>query len=234
VLFGTATSTFTVNSDTQITVVSPAGSGTVHVTVITPKGTSATSSADQFTYQGAAPIPPIPTVANILPASGPVAGGTTVTITGTDFTGATKVQFGATAASFTVNTDKQITAVSPAHTAGWVDVTVTTPGGTSKISNADRFTYLSPPVADAGADQTVKATSTVTLDGSRSKDPGGQPLTYKWTQTAGPSVTLSSSTAVKPTFTAPDVETPTSLTFQLVVNNGTTNSSPDTVTITVQ
>jgi len=141
VLFGTATSTFTVNSDTQITVVSPAGTGMVHVTVITRKGTSATSSADQFTYQGTLPPPPIPAIASISPTSGLTTGGTTVTITGAGFIEVSKVLFGATAANFTVNTDKQITAVSPAHTAGWVDVTVTTPGGTS---NAARFNYYVP------------------------------------------------------------------------------------------
>ena len=87
------------------------------------------------------------------------------------------------------------------------------------------------PVANAGANQTVEVNSTVQLDGSGSSAPNGNPLTYQWTQTSGPSVTLSSNTAVKPTFTAP--ASATSLTFQLVVNNGQVNSSPATVTITV-
>ncbi len=88
-----------------------------------------------------------------------------------------------------------------------------------------------PPVANAGSAQAVSVSSTVLLDGSGSSDPNNNPLTYKWTQTAGTTVTLSSSTAVKPTFTAPN--SPTTLTFQLVVNNGQTSSSPATVTITV-
>jgi hypothetical protein len=51
VLFGSTASHFTVNSDVKITAVSPAGSGTVHVTVITPVGTTAASNADQFQYR---------------------------------------------------------------------------------------------------------------------------------------------------------------------------------------
>ena len=75
------------------------------------------------------------------PTSGPAAGGTLVTITGTGFTGATAVDFGTTAAtSVTVVNDTTITADSPAGT-GTVDVTVTTPAGTSATSAADQFTY---------------------------------------------------------------------------------------------
>jgi hypothetical protein len=75
--------------------------------------------------------------------------------------------------------------------------------------------------------------ATVTLDGTGSSDPAGATLTYAWTQTAGPAVTLSSSTAAQPTFTAPSVATTTALTFSLVVQNATTASAPSTVTVTV-
>ncbi len=114
-----------------------------------------------------------------------------------------------------------ITSVSaPTQNVGLSEIQVY--GGTGGTSQ--------PPVANAGSAQTVSVSSTVLLDGSGSSDPNNSPLTYQWTQTAGPTVTLSSSTAVQPKFTAP--ASPTTLTFQLVVNNGQANSSPVTVTIT--
>ena len=83
-----------------------------------------------------------PTVASVNPNTGPTSGGTSITITGTNFSGATAVRFGSNAAaSFTVNSATQITATSPAGI-GTVDVTVTTAGGTSATSTADQFTYV--------------------------------------------------------------------------------------------
>ena len=138
--FGTTAATnVTVVSNTEITADSPAGTGVVDVTVTTPGGKSATSSADHFTYIAA------PAVTGLSPSSGPAAGGTLVTITGTGFTGATAVDFGTTAATnFTVVSSTEITADSPAGT-GVVDVTVTTPGGKSATSAADQFTYIAAP-----------------------------------------------------------------------------------------
>ena len=93
-----------------------------------------------------------------------------------------------------------------------------------------------PPVASAGPDQAVSSGAAVTLDGSGSHDPDGQAIAYAWTQTAGPAVALSSSTAAGPTFTAPTVSSgspPVTLVFSLVVTDATASSSPDTVTVTV-
>jgi hypothetical protein len=87
---------------------------------------------------------PPPTVTKVEPNSGPSGGGTTVTITGTDFTGASEVKFGSSkASSFAVNSASSITAVSPAALAGAiVNLTVTNQWGTSAISlGPDTFRY---------------------------------------------------------------------------------------------
>jgi alpha-tubulin suppressor-like RCC1 family protein len=88
---------------------------------------------------------PIPTVTAISPKLGSHAGGTTVTVTGSNLSGASSVKFGANAASsFTVESATSLTAVAPAGT-GVVDVTVSTEAGTSPALAADRFTYQNPP-----------------------------------------------------------------------------------------
>ena len=139
VQFGTTPATDPdVVNDTSITVDSPAGTGTVDVTVTTPGGTSATVARRSIHLlrrrsRASARRPVRP------------GGGTLVTITGTGFTGATAVDFGAAAATnVTVVDATTITADSPAGT-GTVDVTVTTPGGTSATSPADQFTYVAAP-----------------------------------------------------------------------------------------
>ena len=104
-------------------------------------------------------------------------------------------------------------------------------GGSISSAFSATFTAVVP-VADAGPDQNVTVTNVVQLDGSGSSDPGGAPLTYAWTLTQKPPgsiATLNNPTAVNPTFTA---DVPGAYTAQLIVNNGTTNSAPDTVSIT--
>ena len=86
------------------------------------------------------------------------------------------------------------------------------------------------PLADAGADQSVYTNTTVTLSAAGSSDQDANALTYQWTQIEGTKVTLSSSTAASPTFTAPS--SATTLQFVVVVSDGTT-SHADTVSITV-
>ncbi|NVN92197.1 MAG: 5'-nucleotidase C-terminal domain-containing protein [Desulfuromonadales bacterium] len=84
----------------------------------------------------------LPTVTRISPSIGSAAGGTTVTISGTGFDGATGVKFGSSVATFFLNTPTRITTTSPAGSAGTtVHITVMTPVGTSATSAADQFTY---------------------------------------------------------------------------------------------
>jgi hypothetical protein len=132
---GTPASSFTVVDASTITAV--VGSGTTGTVSVTTPCSSAIS-ASLFTWLAA------PTVTSISPTSGPAAGGTSVTINGTNLSGTTAVKFGDIAATgVTVISDIQITAISPAGT-GIVDVTVTTAGGISATSSVDKFTYKVP------------------------------------------------------------------------------------------
>ncbi len=88
-----------------------------------------------------------------------------------------------------------------------------------------------PPVASAGADQTVRFGDTVTLDGSASYDPDNDDVTYLWNETSGTGTKLSDTTVQSPTFTAPD--SVAAITFELTISDGEF-SSTDTVTITVK
>ncbi|MFD6023921.1 IPT/TIG domain-containing protein [Streptomyces griseoluteus] len=138
---GVPATSFTVNSATQITAVTPAGApGAAAVTVTTPAGTSAASPDAYFFYAA----PPVLNTAD--PGQGPVSGGTVVTLTGSSLLNASAVRFGATnATSFTVVSSTQITATAPPGT-GSTQITVTTPGGPS---NPVPYVYIAAPVLTA-------------------------------------------------------------------------------------
>jgi hypothetical protein len=91
-----------------------------------------------------AQLGPAPTIKKLSPKKGPAGGETPVTITGTGFTGATRVKFGSNEAHFTVNSPTSITVTSPAGTPGAAEVSVTTRNGGSGASSKDRFTYKKP------------------------------------------------------------------------------------------
>ncbi len=151
---------YTVNSPTSITAVSPAGDGTVAVTVTTPRGTSPSGgTGDEFSYG--------PVVSRIEPDHGPRTGGATVTITGAGLAEASAVTFGATSASsFTVVSPTSVTAVSPPGT-GTVEVTVSTPEGTSPTGVEDRFSYDLP------------APSITEISPANGNEAGGTPITVR-------------------------------------------------------
>ena len=128
VKFGSTTAAFTITNSTTISATAPAGAGTVDITVTGPGGTSGTTAADQIHLRRSAARSDSH---GHQPDLGHHGGGTTVTITGTGFTGATGVKFGSTTAAFTITNSTTISATAPAGT-GTVDITVTGPAGTER------------------------------------------------------------------------------------------------------
>lgn len=86
------------------------------------------------------------------------------------------------------------------------------------------------PTAEAGVDKDVQFGTRVNLDGRSSSDPDGNPLSYSWAQVSGPQATLYNAQSAQPYFDATLTGT---LMFELIVNDGKVNSTPDTVTIRV-
>lgn len=131
---------------------------------------------------------------------------------------------------------------SPSHTyaaGGTYTATLTVTDDVGRTGTVSKtVTVTAPanaaPTANAGPDQAgVEPWSTVTLPGSGT-DPNGTIASYRWTQTAGPAVTLSSATAQNPTFTAPAAATDQALVFSLTVtDNGGATSPADTVSVAV-
>ncbi|MGH6760857.1 MAG: IPT/TIG domain-containing protein [Phyllobacterium sp.] len=154
---GTAATGITIVNDTTISATTPAhAAGAVAVAVVTPGGNA--SLPNGFTYAA-----PVPTIASVAPATGSTVGGTSVTITGTGFTGATAMTFGGTpATSFTVNNDTSITATTPAHAAGAVAIAVTTPGGNASLPSG--FTYAAPIPTVASHTHELQAGTSATVD----------------------------------------------------------------------
>ena len=138
VAFGSASAEYMPMSDTEVYAIPPShAAGVVDVAVTTPDGTSSAVSADQYTY--VAPVPPA--VTGISPGNGPMSGGTEVDLFGSGFTNATGVDFGTSYAMYSVLSDNEMAAWSPMNAGGAVDITVSTPNGTSPTSAADVFIY---------------------------------------------------------------------------------------------
>lgn len=142
VSFGGAAASFLVADDTNIIVLDlpPHSAGLVNVIVTTPAGVSAATVDNEFTYIGT------PTIDSVSPSAGSTGGGTTVILTGTNLERVTDIDFGTSAATFFANSDTQITATSPAGSAGVVNITARSVGGTSATGAGNQFTYVTPPL----------------------------------------------------------------------------------------
>ncbi|PYU95571.1 MAG: hypothetical protein DMG25_03875 [Acidobacteria bacterium] len=157
VAFNGTAAAFTVVSDTRITTTVPAGATSGAISVTNAAGTGASSSA--FTV-----VPP-PVISSLAPASGPV--GTPVTLTGSNFTGATAVAFNGAAASFTVVSDSRIdTTVPSGATTGTISVTTAAGTGTSTSSFTVTTAGSAPPAIASFAPTSGAVGTAVTLTGS--------------------------------------------------------------------
>ncbi len=163
---GVAATAVSYNAGLQVVdATSPASAvrGAVDVTVTTANGTSAGDGFDRFDYVG-------PEVTTLVPPAGAPSGGVSIRIGGGGFSGATAVHFGtASAERFSVVSDSEITALSPAGRNGTVvDVTVTTSLGTSPKFARDHFKFTYDPVVAvvAPASGTVRGGTAVTLTGA--------------------------------------------------------------------
>lgn len=158
----TPAASFVVNGPNSITAVTPpTGAGTVDVTVTTAGGSSAIVAADRFTLVAA------PIVTQVSPTSGPIAGGTTVTLSGQHLSAVSAVFLGDQQVGFTSISDAEITLVTPAgESPDSLEIYVSSLGGQSPTSGATQFTYLAPgPMASSSPAAAAPGTS-ITVSGS--------------------------------------------------------------------
>jgi IPT/TIG domain len=130
--------TASLRSNNTIEATSPAGTGTVPITVQTPDGTSASGPNNQFTYVTS------PVIQNMSPRSGATIGGNRVTISGSDFLAVSSVDFGSQPGTgLDVVSSTVLTVITPANPVGPVAVTLLgSPDGTSPTPDpADVYTY---------------------------------------------------------------------------------------------
>lgn len=222
---GNPATSFEVVSDTEITAVTPAHAlGPVHVRVTNPRGASAATTADLFTYVAA------PTVASIDPTSGTAVGGTTITITGTGFTGATAVTFdGAPGLSLTVVDDSTITVNTPTSDAlGEVPVVVITPGGASTDDITYEYTNAAPTCEATATPSSGVAILTVAFNGTAADADDGLPDTVLWDFGDGATSDVAAPTH---SYTTPGVYTAT---FTVTDRFGATASTSIEITVSAR
>ncbi len=161
--FGGAAATSVVASPTKITANTPAhAQGSVSVVVTNPDGQSVTLTGG-FAFKAPAPI-----ITAVSPSSGPISGGTAVTVTGQNFVAGATLTFGGAAATSVVASPTKITANTPAHAQGSVNVVVTNPDGQSvTLSGGFKFGAPAPILTGVSPNRGRTAGGTsVTLTGS--------------------------------------------------------------------
>jgi hypothetical protein len=178
---GTASGDATVEDDQEISVTPPAGTvGTVAVSVTAPEGTTPVARGANLTYDSVPQVDSLyyePPGGGTTTNTGSLAGGETVYISGSGFTGATAVYFGTVlATNVTVSWDEYLSATAPAATnAGPMDVTVVGPGGTSAVNPNDVWFY-EPSGTISGGTDTSSGASVSSLSQQSGPSAGGETI----------------------------------------------------------
>jgi hypothetical protein len=219
VKFNGTSATFTADSDTQITATVPTGATSGTLSVTGPGGTG--TSGSSFIVA--------PAISSFTPTSGPV--GTSVTITGANFTGASSVTFNGTSATFTFDSATQITATVPTGaTTGPIAVTTTAGTGTSAsnftvtVGPAPTITSFSPDNGGVGTAVTINGTN---FGGATSVGFGGASTTQFTVANNSKKITVNvpSGAATGPITVTTPGGTATSATNFTIVNQAPTISS---------
>jgi hypothetical protein len=222
VIFRCAPGTVTPPDPGTVALIDPAGSFDTTTIATQPVNTAPTANAgaDQTVASGAAVS--LDGTGSTDPENDALTyawtqtGGPAVTLTGAN---TATPSFTAPAGPATLTFDLQVCDPEPLCDTDTVVVNVSGAGNTA-------------PTADAGADQTVASGAAVSLDGTGSTDPENDTLTYAWTQTGGPAVTLTGANTATPSFTAPTG--PATLTFELEVCDPGALCDTDSVVVNVQ
>ena len=189
VTVGGAVATLGANTATSLTITTPSGtSGAKDVVITTPAGSVTATNA--YRYAG------LPTITSLSVTAGPLAGGTSTVITGTNLESATAATVDGIAATRGVNTSTSLTITTPSRTAGAKNVAITTAGGT--VTLVGGFTYVTAPTVSS-----LSVTSGSTTGGTVSVITGTNMSNTTGVTVGGVSATFETNTATALTITTP-------------------------------
>lgn len=191
VTVGGTAATLGSNTATSLTITTPSGtSGLKDVVITTPSGS--VTAANAYRYAG------IPTFTSLSVTAGPLTGGTTTVITGTNLESATAVTVGGTAATRGANTSTSLTITTPSRTAGAKDIVITTAGGTVTATGA--FTYVTAPTisslsvtSGSTSGGTVSIISGTNMSNTTAVTVGGIPATFETNTATAITITTAAS-----------------------------------------